>query len=325
MPDVRRGLGHIEEAATRKGGEGFRPFVPELRWKEDGEAKYVLILTPIDEVATLDLHEWIPVGKFEKANGETFTKYEAFLSRKDPFVGETHDRISDDLGRASKTRCMGVAVELEPVLTDVKGRKRPTGFSVKTTTFNRKTDDGEEEVTAPVIGLVTQSSQLMWSPLASYDESTGPLIELPLQITRRGTDANTRYDMVPFMDVPVDLSAVADYVDGISYLKDSLEDVVAAMEAAEDDAGRAQAVALALFDARLSELADGERYDELVGPITELPDKWGKNKKAPASRPSRPARASQRSAEVEAPAEPESTEPSRPDRFAMLKARVENK
>src|SRR3954463_833189 len=113
MPSFRRGLASIEEAATRKGGSGnFRPFVPQLQWREDGEKKYILVLTPIDEVATLDLHEFIPVGTGQKANGETYTKYESFLSRKDPFIGENFDDLEDRLENKPKTRCMGIAVEL---------------------------------------------------------------------------------------------------------------------------------------------------------------------------------------------------------------------
>jgi hypothetical protein len=324
----RRGLAAIEEAAASKSGGGsFRSFVPEIKLREDGEKKYILVLTPIDEVATLDLHEWIPVGKGEKANGETYTRFDAFLSRKDPLIGEDYDDITDRLGRAPKTRCYGVAVELEPVLETVKGRQRPKGFVVKTDTYTRKTDDGEQEVTQPIIGLVVQSSALVWSPLGSLDESQGPLSELPIEITRRGTDKNTRYDFVPFIDAPVDLSPVVQFLDGLSYLNEDMDDVVAAVEATEDDLGAAQAVAEAIYNRRLEELADKDRYNELVGPIEELVDKFG-GKKANAgnSRPARPSRPSPRASAPEASAEeaPKAAD-SKEDRFAALKARVEGK
>lgn len=326
MPQYRRGLAAIEEAATAKSGGGFRPFAPEIKWREDGEQKYILVLTPVDEVATLDLHEWIPVGKGEKANGETYTKYDTFLSRKDPFVGEDYDDIEDRLGRAPKTRCAGVAVELEPIMETVRGRQRPKGFAVKTDTFTRKTDDGEEEVTQPIIGLIIQSAALMWSPLGSLDENQGPLAELPVGVTRRGKDKNTRYDFVPFMDAPVDLSPVVQFLDGITYLSDDLDDLVTAIEAADSELAMAQIVAEALFNRRIAELADKERYDELVAPIEELQDKFGSKKKA-TSRPSRPARRSPRPTAPEAAEEPaeEASEPSKTDKFAALKARVENK
>lgn len=324
MPEYRRGTAAIEEAANRKGGGGFRPFAPEVRWQNDNEKKFVLILTPPNEVGTFDLHEWIPVGKGEKANGETYTRYESFLSRKDPCIGEDYDKISDDLDQPPKTRCMGIAVELEPVVENVKGRLRPTSFTVKTDTYTRNTDDGAVEVTQPEIGLIVQSAYLMWAPLASYDESAqGPLTELPLEVTRQGTDANTRYNFVPFPGLPVDLTAVIEYADGISYLEDDIADVVAAMSAADNDLGAAQAVAEALFNKRLAELADGDRYNELVGPITTLPDRYGKKKAAAKKATPRPKAKTE--AVEEATPEPEVKETPRADKFAELKARVEGR
>ena len=331
MPKYRSGASAIEDAAARKGG-GNRAFVPEIFWKDDGEKKYILVLTPKDEVGAFDLHEWIPLeGK--KANGETYKRYEAFMSRKDPFIGEDYDKIEDDLGRSPKTRCMGVAVELEPVMEVVKGRKRPTGFSVKTDDYTRNTDDGEETVTFPVIGLICQSSALMWSPLASLDDSQGPLEELPLEVIRRipnGEKANTRYDFVPFMDIPVDLSAVVDHLEGIGYLADTLEELIPELESiGDDDLKAAQAVARALFEKRINELADGERYEELVGDLDELPaPPWGGGDKKKGSRKSsRPARKSQRQKDESDEDDSESAEepePSKDDRFAKLKAKIES-
>ena len=317
----RTGLAAIEEAATAKsGGKQFQPFVPELRLREDGEQKYILVLTPINEVATLDLHEWVPVGKGERANCETYTRYETFLSRKDPLIGEDYDDISDRLERPSKTRCYGVAVELEPVMETVRGRNRPKSFIVKTETFTRKTEDGEQEVTAPVIGLIVQSAALVWSPLGSLDEAQGPLSELPLQMTRRGKDQNTRYDFVPYMDIAVDLSPVISHLDGISYLGEVIDDVVAAIDATEDELGAAQAVASFLYDRRLEELADKDRYDELVSPIEELEDRFGGNKKVAKGVPARKAP----KARVESKSDGDGSS-SKADRFAELKAKFDNK
>lgn len=334
MPEYRRGVAAVEEAAEARGGSGFRSFVPSVKWKDDGESKFILVVTPPDEVGTFDLHEWIPTGTGEKADGETYQKYDSFLSRKDPFVGEDYDRISDDLGRASKTRCVGVAVELEPVFEVVKGRKKPVSFTAKTDTYTRNTDDGEEEITQPLIGLVIQSSQLVWSPFVSIDQSQGPLTELPLEVIRRGTDRNTRYDIQGFSEKEVDLSPVADFVDGISFLAEDLEELLAAIEATEDDLGATQAVAEAIFNKWLTEMADGERYEELTKDITDLPEPFGKKKaKATSKRNSRPARRSPRSKKEDAPvaeengSEPEATEeaPAKQDRFAELKARVEGR
>jgi len=320
--EPRRGFAAIEEAATIKKGGNFRPFVPEISWREDNEKKYILVLTPLSEVITLDVHEWVPVGQGEKANGDTYTKYEAFISRKDGSIGEDYDDLEDRLNRKPRTRHIGVAVELEPIFETVKGRQRPKGFTVKTDTYTRKTEDGEEEVTQPVIGLIVQSALLMWSSLGSLDASQGPLSALPIEVTRRGKDRNTRYDFVPFVDAPVDLSAVVDHVDGISYLKENLADVIAAAEAADDEVGAAQGVAMTLLDLRMVELRDKDRYDELVSPIQDLPDRFGSNKTAT---PARSARRSPRPAENDDVQEAAKVEPPKADRFAALKAKIESK
>lgn len=337
MAQYRRGAEAIE-AASSSGGGNFAPFVPEVFWKEADEKKFILVLTPIDEVGAFDLHDFIPIPS-EKANGEEYTRYESFLSRKDPYIGETFDRIEDELDRKSKVRCVGVAVELEPVMKDVKGRKRPVEFAVKTSTFDRKTEDGEETVEYPLIGLISQSSKLMWSPLFGIDESQGPLSELPLEVTRRipgGKKSDTSYEFVPFMDIPVDLSGVIEYIDGISYLSDELGDLLPSLESAETDLEAAQVVAKALFEKRIEELADSDRYEELVGDLDELePPPWGGGGKKTQKKRTvgkRTVRRSQRPAKQEEPEDSteeqeESTpEPeSKGDRFAKLKARVEKK
>ena len=347
MAEYRRGAAAIA-AASSSGGGNFAPFVPDIRWKEADEKKFILVLTPVDNVGAFDLHEFIKLPA-EKANGEEYFRYESFLSRKDPFIAEDFDKIEDELDRKSKVRCVGVAVELEPVMKDVKGRKRPVEFAVKTDTFDRKTDDGEETVEYPLIGLIVQSAKLMWSPLFGLDESQGPLAELPLEVTRRipgGKASDTHYEFAPFMDIPVDLSAITEYVDGISYLKDDLEELLPELEAAasEDDLTAAQLVADALMTKRIEELADPERYEELMGDIDELePPPWGggskknKPKRTVGKRSKRPSQRRVAQADDQADDAPETPDAIKAeesqdeekvvqpknDRFAKLKARVE--
>src|SRR5215218_5708859 len=110
------------ERAAESGSPKF--FTPRMTWAED-EAKYILLLTPMSEVYTADLHEFVAVGEGEKANGEKYTQYESFVSRKS--LGEATDDIEDRLGRKAKRRSIGVGVELEPILENVKGRPKPTG------------------------------------------------------------------------------------------------------------------------------------------------------------------------------------------------------
>lgn len=329
MPELRRGKAAIEAAAEARGGGKFSPFIPRIEWREDNEKKFILVISPISEITTLTLHEWIPVGTGEKSNGETYTRYETFMSRKDPFIGEDFDRLEDELDATPRDRLLGVAVELEPVFENVKGRQRAKGFSVKTDTFVRKNDDGgEEEVTYPLAGLVVQASKNFWRNISSLDDSQGPLIDLPLEIIRHRTDSDTSYSFVPYVDVPVDLTPLVENVAGISYLADQFEDLVNALEATNDDVGATQEIATALLDSRIAELADKERYDELTEGIEEIPQKFGSKKKSDAkARAPRPKRESQRKAASNGEEPAEASEESGTDRtssrFAALRAQVE--
>lgn len=320
MPQFRKGRQAAEEAATKGGGD-FKGFLPEIKWREDGEKKYILVLTPESEVVTLDLHEFIEVGTKEKANGETYPDFQVFLSRKDPSLDEDYDDLKDRLGNEPRTRSYGVACELEPVMENVRGRQRPKGFAVKTATYTRRGDDGEVEVTQPVVGILTGSPAILWNPLLGLDESQGPFIELPIEVTRRFTNKNTRYEFVPFIDAPIDLSPIREYYDGISYLKDELEEIGRVVDGADDDVEAAMAVADALYTKRLEELADKDRYDELVGPVTEVVNRFDKkDKKSTQSRPPKQERRSPReSADDDAPA-PDTND--RDERFDRLRESI---
>lgn len=324
--EFRRGLAAIEEAASRKSGGNFS-FVPRLRWREDGESKYVLVLTPIEEVATLLLHEWIPVGTGERNDGETYTKWDDFLSRKDPALGEDYDELEERLERDAKQRAMGVVVELEPVWEEVDGRKKVVSLTVATSDYTRKDDDEEVDMTQPNLALVTESGVTLWGAIGAVDQARGPLSDIPIEIIRRGTDKHTQYSVLP-IEVPVDLSPVVDHLDGLSYLNDEMEDIIAKIDATDGDMlAAAQVVADALLSKRLNELADGDRYEELVSPLKleDMPKKFGKGgkkgAKKPAAKKERPARKTAREKKAEPKAEANGSD--RNERFAALKARVE--
>lgn len=343
MPEFRRGSQAIQESAEgNRPASKYRTYAPTIAWTKNSLEKYVLILTPIDEVITAELHTWIPVGEV-KRGGVTKMRYEDFLSRKDPSIGADYDRLQDELDREPITRSLGVGVELEPTFEVIKGRQRPNGFTVKTREYTRRTEDGDEEqVETANIGLIVQSSNLLWKSLDSLDKTQGPLEELPLQIIREGMDKTTNYTVIPF-PVPVDLSGVVEHLEGLSYLRPRQEQIVAEIDSLDEgegfDLSAAQVVARNLLDARLEELADEDRYDELTKAIRYLPPPFsgGQPKFGPANEtvsaeaaPKRPARKPQREAaqeaEVEAaPEEPKSS--SKNEKFAALKARLaeENK
>lgn len=347
-----KGAEGINEAAERRGGGGnFRPFAPELQWREDGDEKYVLILTPIEEALGFNIHEWIPTGTFEKQNGETSKKYDWFMCRKDAAIGDDGCEICDRLDDNAKTRTFGVGVELEPVIEPGRGgRNKVVGFEVKTATYNKKGEDDESiEVTYPVIGVISQAAQNYWKTLVTHDEAQSDITETPFQIIRRGKGSDTDYDFIHFMEKPVDLSNLLDYIDGVSYLssQEEFEGLIAEVEALDDDLEAAIKLADALLTVRLNELADEERFEELV-PGVNYDDirRWGdkgkgKGKKAEKSRPERATRTRRSRREEPADETPE-TEPeadtssdeeapkkSSPkkgkdgDRFAKLRARAE--
>jgi hypothetical protein len=278
--EMRKGAAAIAEAAERGGGGDFRPFVPQIFWKDDGEEKFLRFLTPLDEVPLFEYHDWIPVGKGEKADGSTYTKFEQFISRKDPYIGEEYDDLQDRLDVDPKPRLFGIAVELEPVIETVKGRPRPVGFEVKTRTFKRKDDEGnEEEVTAPEIGIVVQASSNFWGYLSSYDAGTGPIEDIAFQIKRRGKKTETAYDFIPLEGRPIDMSGLLENVDGLSYLDKVMEELLPELEAAEDEDQASLLIAEAIFTRRVEELSDPERYEELVGPIEHIEQRFVPKKK----------------------------------------------
>lgn len=300
MPDFRRGTAAIQAANESSGG--FQPFAPSIRWTEDKEEKYVLFLTPIEEVPLVELHEFIPIGEGEKGDGTSFQKYGFYISRKDQAIGEDYDLLEDRNGFKPKQRNLAVAVELEPVMKTVSGRQRPKGFEVKTREFDRRIDPEDENsdketVLAPVVGVTIQSPFNFFGYLASFHEGTAPVEETPFKVQRRGKTKDTTYDFVHYLDQAVDLSALIENVDGISYLNEQMDEIIEKIDNL-DDAEAGRVIADYLLDARLEELADGERYEEEILPLEDLKPKYGNKDKygnESKKRPSRPSRRSQRS------------------------------
>lgn len=348
MTEVRKGIAAILEAAERKGsGEDFHPFCPEIRWK-DKEEKNILILTDLDELQEYSIHEWIKVGTQTNKAGELKDKYEWFISRKDPSIGETYDELQDRLGQKPTMRFMGVAVELVPVVEQGRGGKsKVIGFEVATTTYEAKGEDDEMvDVDQPEIGIISLSSQNFWGWLAGFQAKHENVNLVPFAVTRRGADANTAYDFVHMMGMPVDLSGLLDTIEGCSYLRESedFDEIIAdAVEAADsapegEDPGLAAAMVIAdaLLAKRVEELSDAERYRTLVGPIEELPPKWGKGKKGAkkgasekASR-SKSSRVSSREKTPDTDGDDDSSQeaseaPATDQGFSKLRDRVRNK
>jgi hypothetical protein len=294
MPEFRKGSAAIEEDKDRGGGN-FQPFLPQVKWS-DGEEKFILVLTPIEETIGVDLHEWIKVGSWPSGKD----RYESFISRKDEGIGEDYDDIEDRLDRLPRRRTLGVAVELEPVMGDRKGRQVPVGFTIKTETFTKQ----DEEVEAPLVGLLVQASKNFFGYLNSYDNSKGPVTETVFQVLRDGDDGDTRYDFMPYEDMDVDFSPLFDNLVNVGYLgEEDAESLLDEIEKNYDEEGHdaASLVGVTLLNKRIEELADENRYKEFIEPIEELPrgkyDKLASETKAKREkRQARPERKSPRKA-----------------------------
>lgn len=290
MPDYRRGMTAMAEAYEPKGSGDYTPFCRQIIWNDDREEKFIAILNRASDIPTVDLHQFVPVGEGVTKSGKAYKKYEQFIDRRDASIGEKSDDLTDRLGHKPITRTLAAAVELEPVYTTAaNGRKRPTGFKVKTETFTRKDEDGNpEEVEAPLIGVLVQSKHNFFGWLGSFDAATAPIEETPFQVIRRGKDTNTAYDFTPFLDQPIDYSDLFELLENVAYLRGVEIDL-----GTEDDREKAIAIGGALLDKRLDELGDAERYERLVGPVEFIEDRWGAKETKPA-RSARPARPSPR-------------------------------
>lgn len=288
MPNFRTGMEAMAEAQEAQAAKGLTPyaaFCPQIIWQDDRQEKFIAFLNRPEDIPTVDLHTFVPCGTATSKAGKEYTRYEMFVDRRDPGVGEDSDDLTDRLNHRAQQRSLAVAVELEPTYATVSGRKRPNGFQVKTETYTRKTEDGGvEEVEAPVMGLIIQSPRNFFGWISSFHESTAPVEETPLQVIRRGKDASTAYDFTPFLDQPIDYSNLFDNIEGVTFLRGELDDVKM------DDAPLDVALAIGekMLSKRLGELADGDRYNELVSPIKEIEDRFGN------SAPVKPVRVSQR-------------------------------
>lgn len=318
MPgEIRRGSEAIQEAidanANREGGN-FRPFLPAIFWKEDKEARYLLILNPMEDIPQFNTVGFIPV------EGSKFP--EMVIAKTDVFFEEKTDQFEETWDATVGVRNFMIALELEPVLENVKGRDKPRGFEVATREFNRKVidDDGNttdetEEVTTPVVGVITQSPYNFSNVVKSFDATEAPIHETAIKITRIGTDQNTAYTVSGYEDMDIDLGNLVEYLDGISYIDDIDELTEEITDMDMDEMEIAHHLGSILLEKRITELLDEERYLELFEGVTESMDKFGNKKKSKGAgkkkTSERKARPSQRRrAEKE---EPESTDDDAPE------------
>lgn len=314
MSEIRRGSAAIQDAAKSSDGGEFRPFLPSIYWKDDQEERYVLFLNEVEDMPLFDMIQYIPTdsGFFQET-----------VSKTDPFFGERGDAFVDDWDATVRKTNVAIAVELEPVVEIVNKRRKPRGFEVKTIEYERRifNDDGEatgeaEEVTAPAIGYVAQSPNNFFNQISNYDANEAPVTATALKITRIGKDKTTVYQLVGYDELPIDLTNLVGYIDGVSYLGDELTPLLDEIEdlSAEE---AALAIGKKLLDLREEELIDDDRYQELLGGVTESMDKFGNKKKKNNKKDKDPPKsraASRRTTKAkEIEPEPEDTSGDEPD------------
>lgn len=324
MPDFRRGAEAFTEAQERakSSGGNFKPFTPSIFWQE-GNERYVLILNSMADIPLVDKFiNFVPAGELKGGR----KLFEQVIARTDPVVGEDTDPMVEDWGADPKEQGIAFAVELEPTFEEVKGRKRPTGFQVATTEYDRRVrdDKGEltdetEEVVSPVVGFITQSPHNFFNLLTSYDANEAPIEETPIKITR--VDSKT-YQVNGYPDQAVDLGDLIEYIDGVSWLGEDLDDLLDQIAETESDEEAAAVIGAFFLDKRLAELVDEDRYKELYENIEQPFKKFGSDKKKSGGKKERtprerPARRSQRrtespESETDAP-EPEAEPESKPE------------
>jgi hypothetical protein len=325
MPDFRRGakaLADIQERAKNNAGS-FRPFTPSLFWSVDDE-RYLLFLNPAADITYID--KYIDFVSVPTKGDRKF--YEHVIARTDPVIGEDSDPMVDDWEADPKEKGIAVAVELEPTFEEVKGRKRPVGFEVATTEYDRRIRDEKgdltdetEEVVSPIIGFITQSPHNFFNLVQSFDAKEYPIEDTAVKISRVD---KTTYTMDGYIGQEIDLSNLIDYIDGVSWLGEDLDDLLAQVDAAETDEEAAALIGAFFLDKRLAELVDEDRYKELYEGLDAPFRKFGGDKKdsKKKDRPKRerPARRSQRRT-----AEPEPEAESSPEPEAEAEAPAEEK
>lgn len=276
MSEIRRGSAAIQEAAKSSDRGEFRPFLPAIYWKDDQEERYILFLNEVEDMPLFDMIQYIPVeGGF----------FQETVSKTDQFFGERSDEFEKKWDATIRKTNVAIAVELEPVVEVVNKRRKPRGFEVKTIEYERRIfdDDGEatdetEEVTAPAVGYVAQSPNNFFNQISNYDANEAPVTETGLKVTRIGKDKTTVYQIVGYDELPIDLSNLVGYIDGVSYLGDDLEPLIDEIEKLSPEEA-ALAIGKKLLDKREEELIDDDRYQELLDGVTESMDKFGNKKK----------------------------------------------
>jgi len=284
------------ENATKQTNARYQP---ELYWGKPGSeeaTKYIQLIGDENSFYTFLTHNMMQVGTYTNKQGQTKTKYETFISPRDPNVqgAEGVDIIEQRFGLKPKPRTFAIAVEMEPTIEQSKSKSGKvvnaiTGFSVKTRTYKDK--DNVEHV-APVVGVIHQSPYTeTFFPWFTDYANNHDLSEHVFEVTKKDEGTNLRFYIEAAGDA-LDLSA-------------------------EDLDVEAEVKNLHEY---IEYLADSSRMAELVGALPDeaILDPWRQNKADAKAKPAaKAAKAEPQEEEAEAP----SNEVVETDGFAALRNR----
>jgi hypothetical protein len=264
--------------------------------------KYIQFLTPMDQVPTVLMHQFIIVGT--RDDGKPM--YERFISRRDPSLDgpDGYDELIDRFGQTPSERTIFLAVEVDPMWSTGPGRKTIEGFDLAERKFTNKDD---EEIVVPAFGLIIESPFTFSNHLAATNDLT-PIHETIFAVKRNGTGTDTSYTFVNTGQGALDVSEELDE-----------------FEKNFD------------FEEYLDELADEDRMKDILG---ELPDDWRitaydkRKKNKDKGKEDKPKQATRRRAaapkgepadsngdgEAEEAQEADKDKPSRSRRFANMRA-----
>lgn len=284
---LRKGSAAIDAALeSRKNGGDFRPFLPNIFWKNDKDFRYLLFLNPLEEIPELAFHPYIDCD-----DGVPHMT----IARTDPCVGgAVADPIQEQWGYKPRLTGLAVAVELEPMIEMVNSRPKPVGFEVKTVEFERRIRDDAGELTeeretvqAPVVGLVAQSPFNFFNQLRSFDATEASIHTTPVKVTRLGKKENVTYNIVGYDTVELNLDGLLDNIENLSYVQDA-EVVLEGIAKATTNDEATVAVGDYILYRRLEELADEDGYNSILHSITK-PAKFQDEKTDKTERKAKPS------------------------------------
>lgn len=197
---ARTGLQHIEEgiAATGKTGSAGRLGYFNLKSKPGEDSIVVRFLTDVDDILTVQFHEWILDNKGQTQNFVVAPDLYEDPSRTDyvrVYGGQSQDWGTKELSDSiPKTRTVALAVVRKEVVTEGKGGRPTVTYEDEWVDIEGK--DGKKYQGRKFI-IVKQAYKNFWQPLVDFYDEYKTLCDRDYKIKRLGKGTDTYYKIVP--------------------------------------------------------------------------------------------------------------------------------